>query len=117
MSIVGPRPERYEQVEEYTKENPEFALREKVKGGLTGYAQVYGKYNTTSLDKVKLDLIYITNYSLLLDLQIIFETVKILFRKESTQGFSEEQAKNIHDKADTEEKKWITSAGCLPAYV
>lgn len=105
MSIVGPRPERYEQVEEYTKENPEFALREKVKGGLTGYAQVYGKYNTTSLDKVKLDLIYITNYSLLLDLQIIFETVKILFRKESTQGFSEEQAKNIHDKADTEEKK------------
>lgn len=101
MSIVGPRPERYEQVEEYTRENPEFALREKVKGGLTGYAQVYGKYNTTSRDKLKLDLIYITNYSLLLDLQIIFETIKILFRKESTEGFSPEQAKSIHDNAET----------------
>jgi exopolysaccharide biosynthesis polyprenyl glycosylphosphotransferase len=103
MSIVGPRPERYEQVEEYTRENPEFALRQKVKGGLTGYAQVYGKYNTTAMDKLKLDLIYITNYSLLLDLQIIFETIKILFRKESTEGFSAEQAKTIHDNAETKD--------------
>ena len=103
MSIVGPRPERYEHVEEYTKMIPEFKFREKVKGGLTGYAQVYGKYNTTALDKVKLDLIYITNYSLLLDIQIIFETVKILFRKESTQGFDEEAAKKIHDNAKTKD--------------
>ena len=97
MSIVGPRPERVEHVELYTKEIPEFTFRSKVKGGLTGYAQVYGKYNTTALDKLKLDLIYILNYSLLLDLQIVFETVKILFQKESTEGFSEERVKEIHD--------------------
>ena len=97
MSIVGPRPERYEHVEKYTSEIPEFKYREKVKGGLTGYAQVYGKYNTTALDKLKLDLTYITNYSLLLDFQIMFETVKILFTKESTEGFSQTQADKMHD--------------------
>lgn len=97
MSIVGPRPERVEHVEKYTEDIPEFTFRSKVKGGLTGYAQVYGKYNTTALDKLKLDLIYIMNYSLLLDLQIIFETVKILFRKESTEGFSEERITEMHD--------------------
>ena len=90
MSIVGPRPERLEHVEAYKKEVPEFVFREKVKGGLTGYAQVYGKYNTTALDKLKLDLIYITNYSFLMDVQIIFETVKVIFNKESTEGFHEE---------------------------
>ena len=97
MSIVGPRPERVEHVEHYTSEIPEFAFRNKVKGGLTGYAQVYGKYNTTALDKLKLDLVYITNYSLLLDLQIIIETIKILFQKESTEGFSEERVAEMHD--------------------
>ena len=97
MSIVGPRPERVEHVERYKAMIPEFAFREKMKGGLTGYAQVYGKYNTTALDKLKLDLMYITNYSLLLDVQIIFETVKILFQKESTEGFSEAQEMDIHD--------------------
>lgn len=97
MSIVGPRPERYEHVEKYTQDIPEFKYREKVKGGLTGYAQVYGKYNTTALDKLKLDLTYITNYSLLLDFQIMFETVKILFMKESTEGFGESQAAVLHD--------------------
>ena len=97
MSIVGPRPERVEHVEKYKKDIPEFTFREKVKGGLTGYAQVYGKYNTTALDKLKLDLIYIMNYSLLLDLQIIFETVKILVQKESTEGFSEERVEEMHD--------------------
>lgn len=97
MSIVGPRPERVEHVEQYCREIPEFAFRQKVKGGLTGYAQVYGKYNTTALDKLKLDLLYITNYSLLLDLQIIFQTLKILFQKESTEGFSQEVVDKIHD--------------------
>ena len=97
MSIVGPRPERWEHVEKYCEEIPEFNLRHKMKGGLTGYAQVYGKYNTTALDKLKLDLLYITNYSLLLDLQIIFETVKILVQKESTEGFTEQASKNMHD--------------------
>ena len=97
MSVVGPRPERVEHVEHYTEMIPEFSLRSKVKGGLTGYAQVFGKYNTTALDKLKMDLIYVTNFSLLLDLQIIIETFKILFRKESTEGFSEERAKEMHD--------------------
>jgi exopolysaccharide biosynthesis polyprenyl glycosylphosphotransferase len=91
MSIVGPRPERLEHIEMYTKQIPEFCFREKVKGGLTGYAQVYGKYNTSALDKLKMDLIYIVNYSILLDIQIIFETVRVLFSKESTEGFGEEQ--------------------------
>ena len=95
MSIVGPRPERIEHVRQYTAEIPEFTFRQKVKGGLTGYAQVYGKYNTTALDKLKLDLTYIMNYSIVLDVQIIFETLKIIFQKESTEGFSEEQAAEI----------------------
>lgn len=102
MSIIGPRPERVEHVEKYTKEIPEFTFRSKVKGGLSGMAQVYGKYNTTALDKLKLDLLYITNYSLLLDLQIIFETVKILTQKESTEGFSEERVKEMHDGIKSE---------------
>ena len=98
MSIVGPRPERVENVEEYMKEIPEFSYRHKVRGGLTGYAQVYGKYNTTALDKLKMDLTYITNYSLLMDLQIVFETMKILFVKESTEGFSEEQIRQLQEE-------------------
>ncbi|WP_027209452.1 sugar transferase [Butyrivibrio hungatei] len=96
MSIVGPRPERVEHVEKYTNDIPEFSFRLKVKGGLTGVAQVFGKYNTSPLNKLKMDLYYITNYSLLLDLQIIFETVKILVQKESTEGFSEEKQKEMH---------------------
>ncbi len=97
MSIVGPRPERWEHDELYSKDIPEWTLRLKVKGGLTGYAQVYGKYNTTALDKLKLDLFYITNYSLVLDIQIIFETLKIILRKESTEGFSEKRGKQMHN--------------------
>lgn len=98
MSIVGPRPERFEHVVKYTRDLPEFKYREMVKGGLTGYSQVYGKYNTSPLDKLKLDLIYIANYSLLLDFQIIFETVKVLFQKESTEGFDSKRAKEMHDE-------------------
>ena len=94
MSIVGPRPERVEHVEKYSKLIPEFDFRLKMKGGLTGYAQVYGKYNTSPLDKLKLDLTYITNYSLMTDVQIVFETVKILFLKESTEGFDEKSVIN-----------------------
>ena len=97
MSIVGPRPERYEHVIKYTNDIPEFRYREKVKGGLTGYAQVYGKYNTTALDKLKLDLTYIANYSFLLDLQIFFETFKVIFQKESTEGFDSKRAREMHD--------------------
>lgn len=104
MSIVGPRPERYEHCDKYREEIPEWDMRNKVRGGLTGYAQVYGKYNTTAIDKLKMDLIYITNYSLLLDLQIIFQTVKILFQKESTEGFTEDKILEMHDSVVDPEK-------------
>lgn len=97
MSVVGPRPERVEHVAIYTDEIPEFVYRLKVKGGLTGPAQVFGRYNTDALNKLKMDLFYITNYSILLDLQILFETVKILAQKESTEGFSEERQEEMHD--------------------
>ncbi len=108
MSIVGPRPERVEHVAKYTEDIPEFGYRLKVKGGLTGYAQVYGRYNTTSYDKLKMDLIYVVNYSLLMDFQIVLETVKIIFSKESTEGFTEENSKKMneygkaHDLAELE---------------
>ena len=97
MSIVGPRPERVEHVAKYTEDIPEFGYRLKVKGGLTGYAQVYGRYNTTSYDKLKMDLIYVVNYSLLMDFQIVLETVKIIFSKESTEGFTEENSKKMNE--------------------
>ena len=98
MSIVGPRPERVEHVQIYSEMIPEFSYRNKVKGGLTGYAQVYGKYNTSALDKLKLDLVYITNFSLMLDFQIIMETLKILFSKESTEGFTAAKSAEMHDR-------------------
>lgn len=98
MSLVGPRPERVEHVEKYTEELPEFAYRLKVRGGLTGYAQIYGKYNTTPYDKLQLDLIYIQNYSVLLDIRLLLMTIKIMFMKESTEGFTEEQKKEIQEK-------------------
>ena len=90
MSIVGPRPERPELAAEIEKEIPEISYRLKVKAGLTGYAQVYGKYNTTSYDKLKLDLTYIRNYSIFLDLKLIFMTPKIMLLKESTEGVKNE---------------------------
>ena len=103
MSVVGPRPERVEHVEEYTKEIPEFEYRLKVKGGLTGYAQIYGKYNTSAYDKLRMDLMYIENYSLLLDIKLILTTVRIMFHKESTEGFekaaeNQKKAKEFSDE-------------------
>ena len=91
MSFVGPRPERKEIVEEYAKKIPEFPYRMKVKGGLTGYAQVYGQYNTVPYDKLKMDIRYITNYSIWLDIKLIILTVKILFQKEKSEGVEEGQ--------------------------
>ena len=91
MTIVGPRPERPEIAEQYEKELPEFKLRLQAKAGLTGYAQVYGKYNTTPYDKLQMDLMYIAKPSLLEDIRIIFATVKILFMPESTEGVAEGQ--------------------------
>lgn len=89
MSVVGPRPERPEIIKEYCQDVPEFAYRTKVKAGLTGYAQVYGKYNTTSYDKLKLDLIYVNKSSILLDIQLILLTLKVIFLKESTEGLED----------------------------
>ncbi len=86
MSFVGPRPERPEIAKQYEKELPEFNLRLQVKCGLTGYAQVYGKYNTTPYDKLLLDLMYIAHPSLSEDFKILFSTVRILFSRESTEG-------------------------------
>ena len=91
MSIVGPRPERPEIAAEYERELPEFSLRLQAKAGLTGYAQVYGKYNTTPYDKLQMDLMYIANPSFWEDLRIIFATIKILFLPESTEGVEEGQ--------------------------
>lgn len=99
MSIVGPRPERVEHVTQYTKEVPEFAYRMKVLGGLTGYAQIYGKYNTSAYDKLRLDLLYIENQSLTLDLKLILLTVRTVFTPESTEGFEEEKSKEMLEKA------------------
>ena len=91
MSLVGPRPERKVIMHEYQREIPEFYYRLKVKAGLTGYAQVYGKYNTTPYDKLKLDLFYIENYSLLLDIKLLFMTVKVFFQKEVSEGVDDNQ--------------------------
>ena len=91
MSFIGPRPERPNIIDDYMKEMPEFALRMKVKAGLAGYAQVYGKYNTTPYDKLKLDLTYIEQYSVWLDLKLMLLTLKILIKPESTEGVEENQ--------------------------
>lgn len=89
MSFVGPRPERPTIIEKYKKDIPEFVYRTKVKAGLTGYAQIFGKYNTTPFDKLKLDTYYIEHYSFWLDLQILIKTAKIVFTPEATEGIEE----------------------------
>lgn len=91
MSFVGPRPECPDIAKEYSDSIPEFPYRLKVKAGLTGYAQVYGKYNTTPYDKLKLDLFYIENYSFVLDLKLMLMTFKILFLKDNTEGIEDWQ--------------------------
>ncbi|MDR2955552.1 MAG: sugar transferase [Prevotella sp.] len=100
MSVVGPRPERPFFVEQFSKEIPEYNLRHRVKAGLTGIAQVQGKYNTTVLDKLKYDLLYINGYSLALDFKLIMQTLNILLRKSSTEGVKgvlelEEEVENL----------------------
>lgn len=91
MSLVGPRPERPEIAAQYESAMPEFRLRLQVKAGLTGYAQVYGKYNTDPYDKLEMDLMYIAKPSILQDVALLFATVKILFLSESTAGVAEGQ--------------------------
>lgn len=94
MSLVGPRPEMVENVDKYTEELPEFSYRLRVKGGLTGYAQIAGKYNTSPKDKLVLDLMYIEKYSLWLDFKLIMQTLTVFFRaSDSTKGFEKEKNK------------------------
>lgn len=97
MSLVGPRPERPEIIAEYEEEMPEFAFRTRVKAGVTGFAQIYGKYNTVPYDKLKLDLFYIENYSLWTDLKLILMTVKTMMRKDSTEGIDENQTTGLRE--------------------
>ncbi len=91
MSFIGPRPERPEIIAQYMEIMPEFKFRMRVKAGLAGYAQVYGKYNTTPYDKLKLDLYYIENYSVWMDIKLMFLTLKILLMPDSTEGIESTQ--------------------------
>lgn len=109
MSIVGPRPERKCFAEEFYKDMPEFAYRLKVRGGLTGYAQIYGKYNTSAYDKLRLDMMYIENYSLLMDIKLIILTLRIIFSKDSTEGVdvaqeNQRKAEELLQQMDQTEK-------------
>ncbi len=112
MSFIGPRPERPEIIRQYMEVMPEFVFRTKVKAGLAGYAQIYGKYNTTPYDKLKLDLTYIENYSIWLDLRLMLLTLKILFWPDSTEGVEAEQVTAFKEEmyrqkeADQEEAAW-----------
>ena len=103
MSIVGPRPERPEIAAQYEEIMPEFRLRLQVKAGLTGYAQVYGKYNTDPYDKLEMDLMYIAHLSILQDLALMFVTVKILFLSESTEGVAEGQTTAVQEQESEQE--------------
>lgn len=99
MSIVGPRPERPFFVDQFQKQNPHYYLRHNVRAGITGYAQVYGKYASDFNSKLNFDLIYIKKYSLVLDLKIMLQTIKILFDKVSSQGVDEAE-RPTHSEAE-----------------
>ena len=107
MSFIGPRPERPEIIAQYLEVMPEFAYRMKVKAGLAGFAQVYGKYNTSPYDKLKLDLTYIENYSVMLDFKLMLLTLKVLFWPDSTEGVETEQITALRE----EQKKRQESTG------
>lgn len=102
MTIVGPRPERPEIAAQYEQEIPEFSLRLQAKAGLTGYAQVYGKYNTTPYNKLQMDLQYIGSIGVVTDLKIILATIKILFTPESTEGIAAGQITAKAEKNNSE---------------
>ena len=91
MTFVGPRPEMLKNVRSYTKELPEFKYRLRVKAGLTGYAQIAGKYNTTPRDKLIMDMMYIEQFSILRDIQLILQTAVVLLRSDSTEAFGKKR--------------------------
>lgn len=105
MSFIGPRPERPEIIKQYVEVMPEFVFRMKVKAGLAGFAQVYGKYNTSPYDKLKLDLTYIENYSLWLDIKLMMLTLKILFWPDSTEGVESEQVTAFKEDYNSDQDK------------
>ena len=105
MSFVGPRPEMLENVEAYTEELPEFRYRLRVKAGLTGYAQIAGKYNTTPKDKLMMDMMYIENYSVFKDIQLLFQTAIVLLKSDSTEAFQKEKSKKEYVFVEAEEKE------------
>lgn len=115
MSLVGPRPERPEIIAEYEQEMPEFAFRTRVKAGVTGFAQIYGKYNTVPYDKLKLDLFYIENYSLWMDLKLIMMTVKTMLKKDATEGIGEDQKTGLRETQksndDVEKQIYMYTSG------
>lgn len=91
MSVVGPRPEMLANIFNYTSVLPEFEYRLRVKAGITGYAQIAGKYNTSPKDKLILDLMYIEEYSLWLDIKLLFQTALVILKKDSTEAFKKEE--------------------------
>ena len=97
MSFVGPRPEMLENVNAYTEELPEFKYRLRVKAGLTGYAQIAGKYNTSPKDKLMLDLLYIEKYSVWKDIQLLFQTAIVFLKADSTEAFDTELGMEFDD--------------------
>lgn len=103
MSIVGPRPERPSIAAEYYKDIPEFKFRLRAKAGLTGLAQIMGKYNTMPRDKLMLDLMYIERYSIWEDIMIIFQTVLVFFKSDATEGFTKEDRTEFSDEEDSDE--------------
>lgn len=111
MSFIGPRPERPEIIEQYKEVMPEFEFRMKVKAGLAGYAQVYGKYNTTPYDKLKLDLAYIENYSLWLDLKLMLLTLKVLLWPDSTEGIENDQITALKNEEQIEHESAPKTSG------
>ncbi len=98
MSVVGPRPEMMANVARYKMNLPSFVYREKMKAGLTGYAQIEGRYNTSAEDKLMLDMMYIESFSIWLDVKLILRTVTIFLKKDSTQGFQKSPGSNIKAK-------------------
>ena len=117
MSLVGPRPERPEIAAQYQEEMPSFVLRLQVKAGLTGFAQIYGRYNSTPYDKLQMDLMYINKMSVAEDLKLMFATVKVLFMKESTSGVQDGQVTASAGSAESQlesvdvEMAGVTKAG------
>ncbi len=103
MSFVGPRPEMMENVWNYTEELPEFKYRLRVKAGLTGLAQVVGKYNTSPKDKLILDMMYIERFSMWRDIKLLFQTLVVLLKKDSTEGFKK-RTNHIYEVEETPEE-------------